>query len=147
MSRRTHRRRGQADANLGQGSFSRSAERSELLIEWEARITESLSDVAQNARAAQADANLGQGSFSRSAERSELLIEWEARNTESLSDVAPNVRAAQVDANFDQGLYIYIAVCKNFEPLIYISIYIYGVHCGKVLILKTVPGCRKIINM
>ena len=27
---------------------------------------------------------------------------------------------------------IYIAVIKHFEPLIYISIYIYGVHCGKV---------------
>ena len=25
----------------------------------------------------------------------------------------------------------YIAICKNFEPFIYISIYIYGVHCGK----------------
>ena len=37
-------------------------------------------------------------------------------------------------------IYIYIAVCNNFEPLIYISIYIYGVHCGKVLILKIVPG-------
>ena len=30
--------------------------------------------------------------------------------------------------------YIYTAVCNNFEPLIYISIYIYGVHCGKVLV-------------
>ena len=34
------------------------------------------------------------------------------------------------------SLYIYTAVCKNFEPLIYIIIYIYGVHCGKVLILR-----------
>ena len=29
---------------------------------------------------------------------------------------------------------IYTAACKDFEPLIYISIYIYGVHCGKVLL-------------
>ena len=36
----------------------------------------------------------------------------------------------------------YTAVCKNLEPLIYISIYIYGVHCGKVFILKIVPGCK-----
>ena len=28
-------------------------------------------------------------------------------------------------------IYIYISVCKNFEPLIYISISIYRVHCGK----------------
>ena len=52
--------------------FSRSAERSELLIETEARSAESLearsaesrSDVAPNARRrAQADANLGQGLY------------------------------------------------------------------------------------
>ena len=41
---------------------------------------------------------------------------------------------------------IYTAVCKNFEPLIYISIYIYEVHCGKVLVLENIPG-HKIINM
>ena len=28
-------------------------------------------------------------------------------------------------------IYKYTAVYKNFEPLIYISIYIYRVHCGK----------------
>ena len=44
-------------------------------------------------------------------------------------------------------IYIYTAVCKNFEPLIYISIYIYGVHCGKVLVLENIPGHKKIINM
>ena len=44
-------------------------------------------------------------------------------------------------------IYIYTAVCKNFEPLTYISIYIYGVHCGKVLILKIVPGSIKSINI
>ena len=44
--------------------FSRSAERSELLIESEARSAESRSDVAPNARRrAQADANLGQGFY------------------------------------------------------------------------------------
>ena len=51
--------------------FSRSAERSELLIESEARSAESpearsaesRSDDAPNARAAQADANLDQGLF------------------------------------------------------------------------------------
>ena len=71
MSRRTHRRRAQADANLGEGSFSRSAERSELLMESEARSTESLearsaeslSDIVPNARAAQVDANLDQGLY------------------------------------------------------------------------------------
>ena len=36
-----------------------------------------------------------------------------------------------------------LAVCKNVEPLIYISIYIYGVHCGKVLILENIPGYKK----
>ena len=53
------------------GLFSRSAERSELLIESEARSAESLearsaesrSDVAPNARAAQADVNLDQGLY------------------------------------------------------------------------------------
>ena len=44
--------------------FSRSAERSELLIESEARSAESRSDVAQNVRRlAQADANLCQGFY------------------------------------------------------------------------------------
>ena len=44
--------------------FSRSAERSELLIESEARSAESRSDVAPNVRRlAQADANLGQGFY------------------------------------------------------------------------------------
>ena len=43
--------------------------------------------------------------------------------------------------------YTYTAVCKTFEPLIYISIYIYGVHCGKVLILENVPGRKKILNI
>ena len=40
-------------------------------------------------------------------------------------------------------IYIYTAVCKNFEPLIYISIYIYGVHCGKVVILENILGRKK----
>ena len=40
-------------------------------------------------------------------------------------------------------IYIYTAVCKNVEPLIYISIYIYRVHCGKVLILKLSLGAKK----
>ena len=66
------RRRAQADANLGQALFSRSAERSELLIESaahsaessKAQSAESRSDVAPNAqRLAQGDANLGQGLF------------------------------------------------------------------------------------
>ena len=39
-------------------------------------------------------------------------------------------------------IYMYTAVCKTFETLIYISIYIYGVHCGKVLILEIGPGCK-----
>ena len=39
-----------------------------------------------------------------------------------------------------------MAVCKHFDPLI-ISIYIYGVHYGKVLILKNLPEWKKIINM
>ena len=56
-------RAAQVDANFDQGLFSRSAERSELLIESEARSAESRSDVAPNARAAQADANLDQGLY------------------------------------------------------------------------------------
>ena len=32
---------------------------------------------------------------------------------------------------------------KTFEPLIYISIDIYGMHCGKVVIFKNVPGRKK----
>ena len=50
-----------------------------------------------------------------------------------------------VHAHID--IYIYTAVCKNFEPLIYIRIYIYGVHCGKVSILENVPGRKIIINI
>ena len=65
MSRRTRARRMRISVNF----FSRNAERSELLIESEARSNESLearsaesrSDVAPNARRrAQADVNLGQ---------------------------------------------------------------------------------------
>ena len=44
-------------------------------------------------------------------------------------------------------IYIYTAVCKTFEPLLYIRIYIYGVHCGKVLILENVPGRKIILNI
>ena len=70
----------------------------------------------------------------------------------------------QTDANL--GIYscIYIYSClekklqkicpqkikylKKFEPLIYyISIYIYGVHCGKVLILENVSGRKIILNI
>ena len=44
--------------------------------------------------------------------------------------------------------YIYIAVCKHFEPFIYISIYIYGVHCGKDFnFKKTSLGAKEIISM
>ena len=43
--------------------FSRSAERSVLLIESEERSAESRSDVTPSARAAQADANLDQGLY------------------------------------------------------------------------------------
>ena len=43
--------------------FSRSAERSELLIESEVRSAESLTDVVLNTRAVQADANLNQGLY------------------------------------------------------------------------------------
>ena len=80
----------------------------------------------------------GYSLFSRIAERSELLIEseahsaafLEAQSAEPLADVAPKARAAQANANLDHGIYI-SAVCKNCEPLIYISIYICQVHCGK----------------
>ena len=34
--------------------------------------------------------------------------------------------------------------CLAFHS--YISIYIYGVHCGKVLILENIPGHKKIIK-
>ena len=44
--------------------------------------------------------------------------------------------------------YICIYSClQTFESLIYISIYIYGVQCGKALILENIPGCKEIINM
>ena len=37
-------------------------------------------------------------------------------------------------------IYIYIAVCQKFEPLIYISIWIYRVHCGKVPLENLLPA-------
>ena len=40
-------------------------------------------------------------------------------------------------------LYIYI----NYEPLIYIRIYKYGVHRGKVLNLANAPGRKIILNI
>ena len=37
--------------------------------------------------------------------------------------------------------YICTGVCKKIRALdLYISIYIYGVHCGKILILENIPG-------
>ena len=42
---------------------------------------------------------------------------------------------------------VYVKILKKKQPLIYINIYIYGVHCGKVLILENIPGRIKSINM
>ena len=53
-------------------------------------------------------------------------------------------RAELPDVNINTGAQsIKQLFAKKFETLIYISIYMYGEYCGKVLMLENIPGCKK----